>query len=95
MGLGGWCGIGGWINLLELCEGSIARNGNCEGFGALGSNIVAVETKTWGERVRKWLNNLLIHLHNYTAGKYRDGGYCIVVGEKGGWCEIGGVNQLT
>ena len=30
--------------------------------------------------VRSRLNNVLIHLHNYTAGRYRVGGYCIVVG---------------
>ena len=33
-----------------------------------------------GGRVRSRLNNVLIHLHNYTAGRYRDGVYCIVVG---------------
>ena len=31
-------------------------------------------------RVKRWLNNVLIHLHNYTADRYRGGGYCIVVG---------------
>ena len=31
-----------------------------------------------GGRVRRWLNNVLIHLHNYTADRYRGGGilYC-------------------
>ena len=48
-GFGGWCGIGGWINLLECCEGGVARNGNGYCLGALVSNIVATETKTWGE----------------------------------------------
>ena len=51
-----------------------------------------------GGRVRRWLNNVLIHLHNYTAGRYRVVGYCIVVGGKKwvwglGWNR--GVNQLT
>ena len=43
-------------------------------------------------RVRSRLNNILIHLHNYTADIYRGGGYCIVVGGKsrfGGWGGIG------
>ena len=38
-------------------------------------------------RVRRWLNVVLIHLHNYTADRYKGGGilyccwvYCIVVG---------------
>ena len=35
-------------------------------------------------RVRRRLNNILIHLHNYTVGKYRSGVYCIVVGGEGG-----------
>ena len=50
MGLGVWCGIGGWINLLEFFQGGVARNGNSDCFGAHGSNIVVVETKTCGER---------------------------------------------
>ena len=34
-----------------------------------------------GGRVRRRLNNVLIHLHNYTADRYRGWGvYCIVVG---------------
>ena len=33
--------------------------------------LVFIETKTWGGRVGKWLNNVLIHLHNYTADIYR------------------------
>ena len=51
VGLGGWCGIGGWIILLEFCQGGIARNGNGDCFGAHVSNLVATETKTWGGRV--------------------------------------------
>ena len=47
-----------------------------------------------GGMVRRRLNNILIHLHNYTAGRYRDGGiYCIVVGGEvglGGWGGIWG-----
>ena len=33
-----------------------------------------------GGRVRRRLNTVLIHLHNYTSDRYRVGGYCIVVG---------------
>ena len=63
-----------------------------ESGSAFGSNLVVTETKTWGGGVRRRLNNILIHLHNYTADRYRDGG-CIIVGEEvglGGWCGIGG-----
>ena len=52
-----------------------------------------LETKTCGGRVRRRLNNVLIHLYNYTADRYRGWGYCIVVGEEvglGGWGGIGG-----
>ena len=54
----------------------------------------------WGGRVRRRLKNVLIHLHNYTAGRYciGVGEYCIVVGEEvglGGWGGIGGrINLL-
>ena len=51
-----------------------------------------------GGRVRSRLNNVLIHLHNYTAGRYRGWEvYCIVVGgevglgvgvEEGGWINL-------
>ena len=39
-----------------------------------------------GGRVRSRLNNILIHLHNYTAGRYRGGGilYCCRGGGGGG-----------
>ena len=37
-----------------------------------------------GGRVRSRLKNVLIHLNNYTADRYRDGVYCIVVGGKVG-----------
>ena len=47
-GFGGWGGIGGWINLLEVCQGGIACDSNRKGFRALISNIVGIETKTWG-----------------------------------------------
>ena len=42
-------------------------------------------------RVRSRLNNVLINLHNYTAGRYRPGVgvYCIVVG--GGRSGFGGL----
>ena len=48
-GFGGWGGIGGWINLLEVCQGDVPCycNGYC--LGALISNLVVTETKTWGE----------------------------------------------
>ena len=49
VGLGGWCGIGGWINLRECCQGGIPCDSNGYCFGALISNLVAIETKTWGE----------------------------------------------
>ena len=48
-----------------------------------------------GGRVRRMLNNILIHLHNYTADRYRSGVYCIVVGGGSGfgdWCGIRGVD---
>ena len=48
-GFGGWCGIGGWINLLECCQGGIPCDCNGDGFGAHISNLVATETKTWGD----------------------------------------------
>ena len=44
-----------------------------------------------GGRVRRWLNNILIHLHNYTADRYRWGIYCIVVGGKSGFGDWGGI----
>ena len=45
-------------------------------------------------RVRRRSNNVLIHLHNYIAGRDRGGGYCIVIGrEVLVWNR--GVNQLT
>ena len=49
VGLGGWCGIGGWINLLEFFQGCVACDSNRNSFGALGSNIVTLETKTCEE----------------------------------------------
>ena len=81
-GLGDWCGIGGWINLLKKTQGGVPCDCKGKGFCALISNLVAVKTKTWGGRVRRRLNNVLIHLHNYTAGRYRDGGIVLLLGEK-------------
>ena len=81
MGLGGWGRIGGRINLLESCEGGVACYCKCNGFRPFVSNLVAVETKTCGERVRRRLNNILIHLHNYTGV----GLYFIVVGGEVAW----------
>ena len=51
-----------------------------------------------GGRVRRRLNNVLIHLHIYTADRYRGGGilYCCWGGGGfGGRGGIRGVNQLT
>ena len=48
------------------------------------SNIVEPETKTWWEG----FEDVLIHLHNYTADRYRWGGvYYIVVGWVWGFVE--------
>ena len=40
-----------------------------------------------GGRVRRWLNSVLIHLHNYTADRYSQGWGDIVLllGEKWVW----------
>ena len=82
VGLGGWGGIGGWINLLEGCESSVAGDGNGDCLCPLISNLITDETKTWGGRVRKRfeLNNILIHLHNYTADRYRWGDIVLLLG---------------
>ena len=45
----GWGRIRMRINLLEVCEGGVARNGNRKGFCPFSSNIVAFNTKTWEE----------------------------------------------
>ena len=80
-----WCGIWGWINLLEVCEGSIARNGNGEGFCGLISILFVVETKTGGS-VRSRLNTILMNLHNYTADRYSQvGGYIVLLAGEVGW----------
>ena len=52
MGFGGWCGIGGWINLQEVCQGGVACDSNSDCFGALVSNLVVLETKTWGKGLK-------------------------------------------
>ena len=49
VGLGGWCEIGGWINLHETCQGGIPCDSNSDCLGALISNLALRETKTWGE----------------------------------------------
>ena len=83
----------GWINLLEVCEGGISCYCKRNCFCAFISNVVPRETK----RVRRWLNNVLIHLNNYTADRYRVGDVVLLLGKKWVWGLVWnrGVNQLT
>ena len=44
-------------------------------------------------RVRRRLNNILIHLHNYTAGRYRDGGILYCCWGRSGFGGLSGVES--
>ena len=49
--------------------------------------LLPLRLKRGVERVRRRLNNVLIHLHNYTADIYRGEVYRIVVGGEVGFGE--------